>query len=344
MHHNIFDNNEDYQKYRKTNNFEAPNVSYCIDENKIYYEQTTDYSKQYLTFDVLTSGTVSFTAIDGTSQYIPSISYSLDNGETWIKTINTNSEFWININVSEGDTILWKANCKATGNARDAQDSAAFISSANCNVSGNIMSLCYEDDFIGQTIIPEYNEDFTGFCYLFGRYQSHDDRDVFRVVSAKNLILPATKITSNCYSGMFYGCSTLTEAPSLPATELKYGCYGMMFMNCTSLTTAPEILPATGLTSDCYEHMFDNCTSLTTAPVLPAINLVSGCYNYMFRNCNKLNYIKALFTTTPGSNYTANWVQGVSSNGTFVKNVEANWNVTGINGIPSNWIVETASE
>ena len=51
-----------------------------------------------------------------------------------------------------------------------------------------------------------------------------------------------------------------------------------------------------------------------------------------------------MFTTSPGSNYTSNWVQNVSSNGTFVKNVEATWNVTGANGIPLNWNVELASE
>ena len=343
MHHNIFDNKEDYQKYRKTNNFETPNVSYCIDEDKVYYEQIIDYSKEYLTFNVLTSGTVSFTAPNNTSEYIPSISYSLDGGETWVKTVNTNSEFWINIYVSEGDTILWKANCKATGHARGPQQSSVFISSANCNVSGNIMSLCYEDDFIGQTNIPNTGQDdFSGFCWLFGR-SSIDDRGVFRVVSAKNLILPATNLTDQCYLGMFRGCSTLIEAPSLPATVLKFQCYANMFERCTSLTTAP-VLPATILATSCYSNMFTGCTSLTKAPELPAIELVQGCYHSMFNGCSKLNYIKALFTTSPGTNYTYNWVQGVSSTGTFVKNAEATWDVEGVDSIPAYWTVELASE
>lgn len=49
-----------------------------------------------------------------------------------------------------------------------------------------------------------------------------------------------------------------------------------------------------------------------------------------------------MFTTTPSISYTANWVKGVSSTGTFVKNSTAIWNVTGVNGIPSGWTVETA--
>lgn len=49
-----------------------------------------------------------------------------------------------------------------------------------------------------------------------------------------------------CYFGIFFGCSSLTQAPDLPATNLAFGCYGMMFYDCTSLTQAPA-LPATTL-------------------------------------------------------------------------------------------------
>ena len=88
--------------------------------------------------------------------------------------------------------------------------------------------------------------------------------------------------------------------------------------------------------------MFSGCSSLTTAPELSATTLVNNCYRYMFNGCSKLNYIKALFTTTPSSSYTSNWVSGVASSGTFVKNKNATWNVTGTSGIPSGWTVQTA--
>jgi hypothetical protein len=36
------------------------------------------------------------------------------------------------------------------------------------------------------------------------------------------------------------------------------------------------------------------------------------------------------------------WVDGVASSGTFVKNSEATWYVTGDNGIPEGWTIEKA--
>ena len=88
--------------------------------------------------------------------------------------------------------------------------------------------------------------------------------------------------------------------------------------------------------------MFGDCSSLTQAPELPATTLVDHCYDSMFYGCSKLNYIKALFTTEPSDKYTYNWVYGVSSTGTFVKSSAANWNVTGVTGIPDGWTVTTA--
>ena len=154
--------------------------------------------------------------------------------------------------------------------------------------------------------------------------------------------LPATTLANNCYSYMFIGTS-LISAPVLPATTLAAWCYSDMFEGCHSLTSAP-VLPATTLAEGCYSGMFEDCTSLTTAPELPATTLVTDCYADMFFGCDGLNYIKAMFTTTPSDTYTENWVSGVASSGTFVKNSSASWNVTGNNGVPSGWTVETASE
>ena len=116
-----------------------------------------------------------------------------------------------------------------------------------------------------------------------------------------------------------------------------------LFGSCTGLTSAENlILPATTLVVSCYTGMLAICTSLTTAPALPATTLADGCYVSMFEGCTNLNYIKAMFTTTPSTTYTQNWVDGVSSTGTFVKNSAAQWDVTGADGIPSGWTVETA--
>ena len=115
-----------------------------------------------------------------------------------------------------------------------------------------------------------------------------------------------------------------------------------MFNGCSKLTTAPE-LSVTTLAESCYSNMFQNCTSLTAAPVLPATTLTRSCYYGMFNGCTNLNYIKCLATNRTASSCTTNWVKGVAATGTFVKNSAAQWNVTGVNGVPTGWTVETAS-
>ena len=158
------------------------------------------------------------------------------------------------------------------------------------------------------------------------------------IVDASLLSLPATTLTDECYDSMFSGCSSLTAAPELPATTLANYCYSDMFNGCTSLTTAPA-LPATTLASSCYSNMFNGCTSLTTAPELPATTLKVSCYSHMFRGCSKLNHIKMLATNISASNCLTNWVQNVSSTGTFVKHPNMTSLPTGISGIPSGWTV-----
>jgi hypothetical protein len=90
--------------------------------------------------------------------------------------------------------------------------------------------------------------------------------------------------------------------------------------------------------------MFYYCTNLTTAPELPATTLADDCYYYMFYNCNKLNYIKMLATDISASGCLSNWVIGVASTGTFVKNPDMNSLPTGYSGIPSGWTVVNDGE
>ena len=152
--------------------------------------------------------------------------------------------------------------------------------------------------------------------------------------------LPAKRLESYCYNCMFEGCTSLTSAPELPATYLVTECYHSMFNGCTSLTSAPK-LPATTLDWGCYSEMFQGCTSLTSAPELPAKELIRNCYQLMFKDCSKLRYVKALFTTSPSEETTKDWLSGVAASGTFVKSKNATWNVTGVNGIPKGWKIET---
>ena len=394
----------------------------------VYQKAAVDFSKEPLTFNILSDGTINWAA--EVSYATKAIDYKLNDGEWASITSNTRSST-PSITVTKGDKIQFRGNNTqyAMGSSRCNSFSG---STAPFEVEGNIMSLIYGDNFKNNLTINDYA--FTG---LFKGCTS--------LVSAENLILPATTLASDCYqfmfqgctsltiapalpatslaihcyNGMFYGCTKLTTAPELPATTLKNYCYTSMFNGCTKLTTAPELpattladscysymfsgctslttaptlpattladgcyqymfqdcasltiapklpattladscygkmfrgctslttapaLPATTLTSGCYSYMFNGCTSLTTAPALPATSLADYCYQYMFQDCTSLNYLKCLATNISAYNCTKNWVSGVASTGTFVKNPDmASWG-TGINGIPEGWAVQDA--
>ena len=123
--------------------------------------------------------------------------------------------------------------------------------------------------------------------------------------------LPATTLADYCYHSMFSGCTSLTQAPDLPATALAIRCYRSMFNDCASLIQAPA-LPATTLDSHCYEYMFSGCTSLTKAPILTATTLMDYCYSNMFVGCTSITKLPALPATTLANYCYANMFNGCS--------------------------------
>ena len=152
--------------------------------------------------------------------------------------------------------------------------------------------------------------------------------------------LPATKMEVYCYNNMFSGCTSLTTAPELPATTLANYCYRYMFRNCSGLVNAPK-LNCTSLIFSCYSYMFSNCTSLVVAPDLPATTLVGNCYQYMFDGCKKLSHVKMLATNVSASKCLENWLSNVASSGTFIKNKNATWDISGESGVPNGWTILT---
>ena len=155
--------------------------------------------------------------------------------------------------------------------------------------------------------------------------------------------LPATTLKTWCYANMFYNCTKLKKTVYLPATTLETYCYATMFKGCISLLEIKAI-EATTLATNCCREMFSGCYSAIRGPELKATTLLTNCYYYMFYGCGCLKYLKAMFTTTPSTTYTNNWLNAVGSEGVFIKNSAATWNVSGAHGIPSTWQIETASE
>ncbi len=290
-----FGTHAEYETYSGGWEMALPNVSYCVNENEVHYNPWT-WAEEYLTTVALEDGTISFNISQSMgTDTITSISYSTDGGETWTTTNNANNKeenLVIDVDVEEGDKVMWKGIATQTGYydvAEDATYSSFFSSDCEFDAQGNVMSLLYGDDFKGETTIGDY-----AFCSLFYDYNEVKNCNI---VNANNLSLPATTLAENCYNAMFFGCTSLTTAPDLPATTLAKGCYGGMFGGCTSLTATPE-LPVTTLAEDCYGYMFGDCASLTTAPELPATTLASFCYRSMFQNCASLTTAPELPATT----------------------------------------------
>lgn len=239
--------------------------------------------------------------------------YSLDQ-ETWSAMTTATT-----VSLNEGESVYIRQITKKANGYRPAK----ITTTGPISLHGNI------NDLVDYT--EPYQTSLSGRSYIFSSYFSDNNY----ITDASELILPYTDLSDGCYNSMFYSCTSLTTAPELPATTLVQSCYGNMFNSCTSLTTAPA-LPATTLADNCYSSMFGGCTSLTTAPELPATKLANGCYYYMFNGCSNLNYIKCLATDISVTDCTSGWVNGVSPNGTFIKDVHTTW-PTGDSGIPSDW-------
>ena len=252
------------------------------------YNPTHDYSRDYLTLQILTDGTVAWNSIG--SGMSKTIEYSLNDG-TWTSITASSST---TINVLAGDTVRLRGTNSTY--ARDKSNYSGFEGgTATFNVEGNAMSLVYGDNFINQyTLSSNYT-----FCSMF---------KLSNVISAENLILPATALSQYAYRAMFSNAYSLNAAPALPATTLNTGVYYYMFENC-AFSTAPELLAPT---------------------------LVNSCYFCMFIGCNNLNYIKCLATSISTTNCTQNWVKDTASQGTFVQADGTSWS-RGVNGIPTNW-------
>ena len=274
-------------------------------EVTIYQEANiVPYERRYFTTEVLSDGTLSFRNKTGVT-----VEYRINGGE-W--TTYTTTRQGVKINVVSGDVVEWRGtnasyatSHKNAGNfcTFGGVDENDFLNSggtAMFNVYGNIMSLVYGDNFIGQTALTgTYN-----FAAMFNR--------CYTVISAERLILPAMTLTNSCYRSMFSHAHELTAMPDLPATTLADACYAYAIEQ----------------------------TKITKSCVLPAEVIPASGYNSMFIMCSGLSEITCLATNTGATACTANWVSGVAETGVFYKNPSmTGWTKNSVKGIPCGWTV-----
>ena len=330
-----------------------------IERTTFYVNNADKYRGQYLTFRARENGTQFYYKQAG-SAGVKTISYSTDSGQTWTLISATSYK---RFEMDSGDTIMFKGENDGYYFS-DSYRSCFSGRTGSLDIEGNIMSMIYGDDLSSGYTLPQ---DTGGtFAYLFNN---------LNVVSAENLVLPATELVDKCYSGMFQGCTALTTPPvRLPAEVLKMSCYYGMFAGCTALTHGPE-LPSTDMVYGCYCNMFENCYSLVSAPELPAIRFNGKqrdvyAYARMFKGCRSLRVApdlnsrdcaswsewsedygdrffdcySAMFSGCTSLSYVFcmsecgrdnNWLKGVASSGTLVKPAS----VTGNFFQPSSWTV-----
>lgn len=276
-----------------------------------------DYSQDYLTFEALDEGVFGIIiGKDVPTSNLTSISYSLDNGTTWVKTNNVNStEVKVTTpTVAKGGKVLWKGSGKSYTGLTTGTDViekfSIFFSNVSFNAYGNIQSLLLGDNFISNN--PSFNDRFFG--YLFSDSLIYDAENLImpQVVKTKcyNYMfksstlkkapnLPVTNLGSYtyCYAQMFYNCTALIKAPNLPATSLSNYCYQSMFEGCSNLRFPPQIA-ATACSDYCYNNMFNGCKYLETTPTLVINTLSSSCCSSMFRSCTNLKVVNITFNAT----------------------------------------------
>ena len=214
------------------------------------------------------------------------------------------------ISLNKGESVsFWSNNAALAQTPAGSTLYSYFVISDECYVYGNVMSMI--DDQEGATAEnPKFSTDEEigashALCYLFRNCQilNHE---------SKELVLPATKLASHCYYGMFYHCEKLTKAPDLKAETLTPYCYNDMFNGCTSLTKAPKIAAET-VAPNCCQVMFAGCSSLTKAPVLKAKKLEEACYNAMFTSCEKLGSLTCLATDISADGCLDEWLNDAGS-------------------------------
>lgn len=257
----------------------------------------------YLCFTALENGTFTLTIGSTiTVAQLQYIEYSIDNGQTWIKTDNKASTT-ITIKtptITTGNKVLWRGIGQRTANniSNTTTQVSKFSSTGRFDVSGNIMSLFYGEDFYKRDETP--TSDTPTFRALF--YQA------INLVHAHELCLPIFYLRNYSYESMFSGCTSLISTPKLHSVKLGIYCYQNMFRYCASLTQLPY-LPAKYLAQHCYDQMFRNCTSIITiGNIMPSIaNLVSTyAFSYMFADCTSLQDASGITINLLNQGYTCN--------------------------------------
>ena len=269
--------------------------------DSVIWEKKTEPEIDYFYIESLGDGNTISLVNQGngdTSGVTPTLEYSTDKN-TW----NTITFDWTSgthttklpIALNTGEKMYFRNDTRLFSNYYTQRIS--FSSTVSSNVGGDIRTLSNYLDVDNETK-PQ--------SFMFFRLFYNN----IKIVDACNLRLSYTTLADNCYNQLFYGCTSLVNAPELPATKLEINCYGQLFYGCTSLVNAPE---------------------------LPATKLEINCYSNMFQGCSKLNNVTVYADDISANSCTNKWLSGVASTGTFYNYGSATYATDSIDGIPVGW-------
>lgn len=214
------------------------------------------YYYQYFTVEVLTGGSF---AIYTPLPELPTVYYSLNNNSwtEWEYDATMGDDGLLkSLNLSAGDRLRIKSAI-----SNPVENTYYFAESSNTityNVSGNIMSLVYGDDFVGNDNLNDTitSDGYTPFISMFS--------DDTKIRSAVNLCLPSFILSPSMYRGMF-SYSTLETAPTIIPAMICEHCYYEMFYNCEYLTgniVIPEPIGLSDIINNAYYHMFTDSPNI----------------------------------------------------------------------------------
>jgi hypothetical protein len=291
-------------------------------------EDTKINPNDYLTFEALNDG-VKLLHTNGTNTF----KCSTDLGLTWQDWLPESYSPILNV----GNKLLVKCvNPIINSTSGIGKITSDQGTGYNYKVSGDIMSMLYGDDAAIHYSLQGYDKCFSVFL------QSQ------RLLDAGDLVLKATELAPYCYNQLLYGCNNNNRLPKeLPAENLVSNCY-RYFSNGGRYTEIPVVKAKSATNYGMYGFVAGS--KYITKADLNNIKEISGVgpLNAAFKNCSGLNFIKIGWKQWANpSSLSPSWVEGVSSQGTFVIPDNAEFDpesIRGVNGIPEGWDVYTESE
>lgn len=337
-----FNSHNEHETYINSEDYKEPYV--CYDQEHIHYNNI-DYSKEYFTIEALENGTMKAYINWYSSRGNGNIYYSF-NKSTWTSIFehNENYQYYTNINVIKNQKIYFKGDYLPNGNYNCG--GLKISNNFKFNVSGNILSLVYLDNFQNQEYLIQQsnlitsssnsnwnycNWEYNGVRYYGNRGEQYMNifgsmfKDNTNLISAGNLVFSMKQVCDSAFTSMFYGCTSLVDFPQFADDMICWkNPFTDMFNGCTSLKKVEKFSPI-------FAYRISN----------------NGSNYYctrMFYGCTSLNYIKCLMNNPYESGTSElfnmdSWLYGVSQTGTFVKKYGIYW-PTGINGIPSGWTIK----